>query len=208
MERPTWTLDELVELVRTVLSVDYDGPPNGRVRDLPDRRAIRWYSTVGLVDRSTLIRGRTALYGERQLLQVVAIKRRQAQGRSLAEIQQELTGATDDTLRGIARVPADLLTGAPPAPQTPARQRFWAERPAPATVPVSGVALPGGALLVLPAGAPPPGPADLAALADAARPLVEALASRGFIAAETLPTEAVPTEAVSNESVPTDRRTT
>jgi hypothetical protein len=31
------------------------------------------------------MQGRTALYGPRHLLQVVAVKRRQAQGRSLAE---------------------------------------------------------------------------------------------------------------------------
>jgi len=70
------------------------------VRDLPDRRAVRWYTTTGLVDRPAM-QGRTALYSPRHLLQVVAVKRRQAEGRSLAEVQSELTGATDDTLREV-----------------------------------------------------------------------------------------------------------
>src|SRR5262247_3006662 len=98
-----WTLDELVERVRSALAeAEYPGAPNGRVRDVPDRRAIRWYATVGLLDRPAGARGRTALYGPRHLLQLVAIKRRQAQGRSLAEIQAELLGATDATLRRVA----------------------------------------------------------------------------------------------------------
>lgn len=210
MDKPTmWTLDELVELVRAVLSVDYDGPPNARVRDLPDRRSIRWYSTLGLVDRSSLVRGRTVLYRERQLLQVVAIKRLQAQGHSLAEIQQELAGATDDTLRAIARIPPDLLADSapprePPPPDTSGvRRRFWTEPvgpPKPAVAPtgarseppavlVSGVALPGGVVLVLPSGAPPPSPADLAAVREAARPLIDTLASRGLMSTEAVPAE-------------------
>jgi DNA-binding transcriptional MerR regulator len=142
-----WTLDELVERVAGALAASaYPGAPNGRVRDLPDRRVIRWYSTIGLVDRPAATRGRTALYGPRHLLQLVAVKRRQAQGRSLAEIQAELTGAPDDRLRAIAAVPPQLLAPAPPAPAPPrhgaedraadaappaeqpdaSRSRFWA----------------------------------------------------------------------------------
>jgi hypothetical protein len=98
-----WTIDELAARVAAELAVDYPGAPSGRVRDVPDRRAIRWYTTIGLVDRPLGMRGRTALYGPRHLLQLVAVKRRQAAGRSLAEIQAELTGATDRTLREIAR---------------------------------------------------------------------------------------------------------
>src|SRR2546429_2040099 len=105
----TWTLDGLVRLVADVLADDaYPGAPNGRVREVPDRRAVRWYATIGLVDRPAN-RGRTARYGVRHLLQLVAVKRRQAQGRTLAEIQAELTGATDATLRRIAAVPDELL---------------------------------------------------------------------------------------------------
>src|SRR5215211_913576 len=104
-----WTLDELVERVGDALAAEYSGAPNGRVRDLPDRRAIRWYTTIGLVDRPLGMRGRVALYGPRHLLQLVALKRRQAQGRTLAEIQAELAGAPDEALASIAAVPANLL---------------------------------------------------------------------------------------------------
>jgi DNA-binding transcriptional MerR regulator len=120
-----WTMEQLVERVRTALTAEYPGAPNGRVRDLPDRRSIRWYSTIGLVDRPLGTRGRVALYGPRHLLQLVAIKRRQAAGRTLAEIQAELAGASDEELSAAARVPADLLGTEAPAAASPPRGSFW-----------------------------------------------------------------------------------
>src|SRR6266702_6605341 len=93
-----WTIDELGSRVALALSVDYDGQASGRVRDVPDRRAIRWYTTLGLVDRPAAMRGRTALYGRRHLLQLVAIKRLQARGLLLAEIQQRLIGLPNSRL--------------------------------------------------------------------------------------------------------------
>ena len=91
-----WTLDELVRRAAAALAGPaYPGSPNGRVRDVPDRRTVRWYATIGLVDRPAAMQGRTALYSVRHLRQIVAVKRLQAQGRSLAEVQAELAGATE-----------------------------------------------------------------------------------------------------------------
>src|SRR4029453_2724234 len=135
-----WTLDELVERVGRALPPEYSGAPNGRVRDLPDRRAIRWYTTTGLVDRPLGMRGRVALYGPRHLLQLVALKRRQAEGRTLAEIQAELAGASDEALAGVARVPERLpeVHGPQPDRETgAARTRFWASPPAATVVPAT-----------------------------------------------------------------------
>jgi DNA-binding transcriptional MerR regulator len=103
------------------------GRANGRVRDVPNERLVRWYVTVGLVDPPLSRRGRVARYGRRHLLQLVAVKRRQAEGRSLAGIQAELAGATDETLAAVARVRAGW-----PAPQSPAPQAPTPEAPAPA----------------------------------------------------------------------------
>jgi MerR-like DNA binding protein len=221
-------MDELVERVQRALAEEYPGAPNGRVRDLPDRRVIRWYTTTGLVDRPSGLRGRTALYGPRHLLQIVAVKRRQAQGHSLAAIQAELAGAPDEHLAEVARVPDDLLATDGPAPDAyegAARPRFWAAPPARSTVApaagsleplgrwevgaagrhdaasadpgtatspdgpdgaavaVGGVALPGGAILVLPG---TPTAADRAAIAAAAGPLLDLLAQRGLLTTEPL----------------------
>ena len=110
----SWTIAELAELAATALAAGDQqsygqARVNGRVRDVPNERLIRWYVTVGLVDPPLSRRGRVARYGPRHLLQLVAIKRRQADGRSLAEIQAELAGATDDSLAAVARMPEAAL---------------------------------------------------------------------------------------------------
>jgi len=92
------SLPELVASVPALLADGYEGVRNGRVRDLPDVRTIRWYQSIGLVDRPATFRGRSALYGRRHLLQIAAIKKLQAAGLSLEEIQAGLPGRTDAEL--------------------------------------------------------------------------------------------------------------
>src|SRR5262245_35325372 len=98
-----WTIKELASRAGAVLG-DRAMQPSARVRNVPDERLIRWYATIGLLDPPRR-EGRAAWYGARHLLQLVAIKRRQAAGRSLADIQAELLGATDETLLSIAQIP-------------------------------------------------------------------------------------------------------
>src|SRR3982751_928834 len=100
-----WTIEELGGRIVEALADGYRGVPSGRVRDVPDLRTIRYYTTLGLLDRAAAMRGRTALYGRRHLLQLVAIKRLQASGLSLAEIQERLIGLSDAALRRIADDP-------------------------------------------------------------------------------------------------------
>lgn len=128
-------MDELVEKVREALAAEYPGAPNGRVRDLPDRRAIRWYTTIGLVDRPLGMRGRAALYGPRHLQQLVAIKRLQAEGRSLAQIQADFTWLSPEGLDEVAQVPEALLAGTGEhTPELSGRHaRFWSDAPAPSS---------------------------------------------------------------------------
>src|SRR5580692_7480688 len=129
----SWTIAELAELAaETLAATDPAGPPSGparadgRIRDVPNERLVRWYATVGLVDPPLSRRGRVARYGRRHLLQLVAVKRRQAEGRSLAEIQAELAGATDEALAAVARVPDTKLALQPaPAVLPAAPARFW-----------------------------------------------------------------------------------
>lgn len=190
-EQAAWTLDELVGRVSAALAAAaYPGSPNGRVRELPDRRAVRWYTTTGLVDRPVM-RGRSAIYHTRHLLQIVAVKRLQAQGFSLAEIQAKLAGATDEMLRRFAEVPDELITaepaqGSPPAADSGRRSRFWAEPPraepsstgADTVTALAAVSLPGGAMLLVPSR---PGDDDIVAIRSAAAPLLELLAERGLL---------------------------
>src|SRR5215470_1513042 len=110
---PLWTIDELGGEVALALSVDYEGQASGRVREVPDRRTIRYYTTLGLIDRPAEMRGRTALYGRRHLLQLVAIKRLQARALTIAELQAQLLGLTDRALEKIARVEVEIVNAAP-----------------------------------------------------------------------------------------------
>jgi DNA-binding transcriptional MerR regulator len=133
---PLWTLTELSAQVDAALALDYVGQVNGRVREVPDIRTIRYYTTRGLLDRPTQMRGRTALYSERHLLQLVAIKRLQAKGLSLTEIQQRLLGQTNIVLRRLAQLPAhrpqpERVETAEQGAEDRRRAAFWGASPAP-----------------------------------------------------------------------------
>ena len=197
---PNWTIDELVAQVASALAVDYGGQASGRVRDLPDRRAVRWYQTLGLVDRPSDWRGRTALYGRRHLLQLAAIKRLQAAGRTLAEVQAELAGSSTARLAQLAALngraeAAEQAEQAEQAPAATARaasaRRFWAARAHPAAPEGGrddgsqeggsgqwrGIQLDSGAILLVDA-ALPIDDDDLPRLRAAAAPLLAALPAR------------------------------
>lgn len=141
-----WTIHQLVEMVRLALGrVGYDGQESKRVRDVPDERTIRYYTTLGIVDRPVEFRARTAYYGPRHLLQLVAIKRLQARGWSLLEVQKALAGADEVKLMALAGLPDDFLQRLAQAsadrpsessdveanvPDRAERTRFWAAVPA------------------------------------------------------------------------------
>jgi DNA-binding transcriptional MerR regulator len=191
-----WTLEELGAQVALALAVDYEGTANGRVRDLPDLRTIRYYTTLGLIDRPAEMRGRTALYGLRHLLQLVAIKRLQARGLTLAEVQERLLGKSNVALRELARLPAAFLAEAQQQEPSAAERRegFWKEPaasvarpereanpPVPAQ-PLTGLPLGDGVTLLFEA-ARPPDDHDLSALRSAAAPLLKLLRTRRLVAA-------------------------
>jgi DNA-binding transcriptional MerR regulator len=190
-QTPLWTLDELGQQVEQALAVDYAGQPSGRVRDVPDRRTIRFYTTLGLIDRPAAMRGRTALYGRRHLLQLVAVKRLQAHGLSLAEVQARLVGLTDAALDELARLPDDSQDMRPKSPAPPPNDNerrdspFWGEPPAdvPLARTLTGVPLADGATLLLDASRPLD-EQDLSALRAAAAPLLSALRARRLVGAD------------------------
>jgi DNA-binding transcriptional MerR regulator len=179
-----WTLEQLSERVADALAEDYDGQPSGRVRELPTGRTIRWYTTIGLVDRPAEFRGRTAYYTRRHLLQLVAVKRLQAAGASLADVQERLVGATDRTLAELAGVGRSKTRTA----------RFWAAAPSaavdgdsdsvaaqpPLPIAVHGVRLTNGVTLLLDAATRAPDRPDLAAIQAAAAPLLDLLSHLGL----------------------------
>ena len=188
-----WTLGELSERVAGALAGGYPAQASGRVRDVPDARTIRWYTTTGLVDRPAGMRGRTALYGRRHMLQLLAIKRLQAAGQTLAEIQQRLIGASEGELAELAELAGEPATAEQPGPRVPGadgavpplpvvRKRFWEGSAVPPPPPqpgrVHGVRLADGVTLLLPA---EPADTDLGAIAEAAAPLLAVLRDRQLV---------------------------
>jgi DNA-binding transcriptional MerR regulator len=124
-----WTIDELGSQVALALAENYNGTANGRVRAVPDLRTIRYYTTIGLLDRPAEMRGRTALYGRRHLLQLVAIKRLQARGLALAEIQRQLLGLSDTALAELAHLPANGGSAPDQIQHDESRPDFWKAPP-------------------------------------------------------------------------------
>lgn len=210
MDDETWTLTELAaEAVARIEALP--APKNGQVRAVPDDRTIRYYGTIGLIDPPSAMRGRTALYGRKHLAQVVAIKRMQSAGHSLADIQAlwptldlvalaRLTGVALETKQGGGRKefwkrevkpePADAALPAVPArpsaprPPAPFIPRVSAPLLQPAPVELRLEIAPGAHIVIaLPEHAPVTlTPADVRALRAAAAPLVTELAKRGLTA--------------------------
>jgi DNA-binding transcriptional MerR regulator len=175
-----WPIAELVTYVEQCVA-EMPQSKNGQVRAVPDERTVRYYGTIGLLDKPIAMRGRTALYGRKHVAQILAIKRLQADGRSLAEIQAVWAQLDDVTL--------SRMSGVQFPPRAKARKEFWKDEPAssaPSTVqpPAAPVELrvelaPGVMLTVA---VPDVGiaisKADIDAIRAAAAALVTELASR------------------------------
>jgi DNA-binding transcriptional MerR regulator len=133
-----YTIAELAHASAAALDALGIAAPNGQVRDRPDVRTIRYYNTLGLIDPPLEMTGRTALYGSRHLMQVLAVKAAQARGASLADVQRTLVGASEEELRRAIGpgLPGPLSVTTAPASeggdgQRPASHAFWRVPPAP-----------------------------------------------------------------------------
>ncbi len=93
------TIEELCteterELARLGLA---DAQSDGRVTAAPDIRAVRYYTTLGLLHRPR-IAGRQAVYDAGHVRRLVAIKALQLEGLPLAKIQERLFGRSETEL--------------------------------------------------------------------------------------------------------------
>lgn len=96
------TIEELVrEVEKKLRALGFlDTQSDHRVSAIPDARTVRYYTSLGLLDRP-LIDRRQALYGSRHVLQLLVIKALQGASMPLSEIQARLYGASDDELNAI-----------------------------------------------------------------------------------------------------------
>lgn len=155
-----WRLDELVRRSQQLLALLPAGAGESRrVRWQPDARLVRYYTTLGLLDRPAELRGRTAYYRDRHLLQLLAIKTLQARGSSLQAVQAQLAGQPDAALAALiglppdwaARLPAGEVESAENWPlatesgiaqsATAAPARFWERTPGPVMPPSESAAV-------------------------------------------------------------------
>ena len=98
----SYSLEELsTEVARLLGKLGFLGAsPDARVSAAPDARTVRYYTTLGLIDRPG-IENRQARYGKRHVLQLLAVKALQAFDLPLAEIQQRLYARSDSELESL-----------------------------------------------------------------------------------------------------------
>ncbi|OYO09847.1 hypothetical protein CGZ98_12010 [Enemella evansiae] len=172
-----WGLDPFLEVAAAQLS------ELGLTGAAPDRRTVRYYATAGLLDRPES-HGREVRYRQRQLAQLLAVKRLQAAGVRLAAIAERIAGVSTDQLARLAHTAQSLETG--PA-------EFWRQHPADAAPPAAPAAPPPvepgsvqrpsvltlapGVRLVLDADL---SPTEAGALTRAAAPLLTRIAALGL----------------------------
>jgi DNA-binding transcriptional MerR regulator len=153
-------LDELVRRSQQLLALLPAGAGESRrVCWQPDARLVRYYTTLGLLDRPAELRGRTAYYRDRHLLQLLAIKTLQARGLSLQAAQTQLAGQPDAALATLIGLPPDWAARlsaeeAEPVENRPlatesgieqaamaAPARFWERTPGPVMPPSESTAV-------------------------------------------------------------------
>lgn len=89
-----WTLPQLIEQATQLLLTAKLTVSDERVSLTPDARTVRYYQSLGILARPIRYQGRSAIYGYRSLLQLVAVKLLQAQGHSLAQVQSSIAAAS------------------------------------------------------------------------------------------------------------------
>jgi DNA-binding transcriptional MerR regulator len=117
-------LDELADRIERELTARglLGAAQDARVSAAPDARTVRYYATLGLLDRPR-IEGRQARYGERHVLQLLAIKALQAQDLPLGEIQRRLYARSDAELKALIDSRAAEARAQPVAPPPAVRLR-------------------------------------------------------------------------------------
>src|SRR5512141_2262243 len=102
-ERTDISIEELVGLIARWTPAVAARQSRHKVTEIPTERTIRYYVSVGLVDRPLRYDGPRALYGRRHFLQALSIKALQARYFPLRKIRSVISDRTDLELEGILR---------------------------------------------------------------------------------------------------------
>lgn len=122
------SLEGLVGIVQGYLEQSVKVQADARVAEVPDARTLRYYQTLGILDKPLRYDGRKAVYGYRHLLQALSVKLLQGQGYSLTQVQQVLSGADRAELERVVVDALGEFQSTPDAPPLiPARVRLREE---------------------------------------------------------------------------------
>ena len=121
-----WSLEELSQHSQRELEQRKIPNPGGRVSQVLSARTIRYYTSLGLVDRPSSYDGGVAKYGPRHLLQLLAIKILQAEYLPLPEIQKQLFGRSEQELTEVVESASRVDESSENRP--PARNETWVTR--------------------------------------------------------------------------------
>jgi DNA-binding transcriptional MerR regulator len=94
-------LDELIDIANSFIELIAPEQPSERVSERLNERALRYYMAEGLIDRPVGKSGTSSLYGNRHLLQILALKRLQSSFLPIKHIKEVLPDKSDDELRSI-----------------------------------------------------------------------------------------------------------
>ncbi len=97
--REPFTMNQLVVEVARLIPHFVGTQKRYHVSIYPDERTIRYYILKGLVDKSSGYHGPAATFGAHHLLQVVAIKKLQAEYLPLHKIKEIILGLNTNELR-------------------------------------------------------------------------------------------------------------
>jgi DNA-binding transcriptional MerR regulator len=103
-----WPITDFVAVVNAALKITGIRPAATRATDVLTERTIRYYTVVGLIDPPVGGPGVPGRYGRRHFLQVLAIKRRQSEGRSIRQLRADVAGARNTKLEKMARLPMPI----------------------------------------------------------------------------------------------------
>ena len=113
--RADLSIEELVELAGRWTPAVAAGQSRHKVTEVPTERTLRYYVTMGLIDRPLGYEGTRARYGFRHFLQVLSIKALQARYFPLRKVRSTISGRPDAELEGVLlRMEGDLREGATP----------------------------------------------------------------------------------------------
>lgn len=127
MEKGQWTLSELL---RECLDHLGEGGGSNRINWTPDARQVRYYTSLGLMDRPFGGRGHGNTYSPKHLLQLLAVKKLQTKGVRLAEMPEMLAGLSESRVAGLLGLGADWLASQTLSQSeiaTRRRERVWSD---------------------------------------------------------------------------------